>query len=38
VPWSVGLLAEIMGWPRRWAPAMLCLLMRGGTHLICPFF
>ncbi len=38
VPWSAGLAAEVMGWPRRWAPAMLGLLMRGGAHLICPFF
>jgi protease-4 len=38
VPWSVGLVAETIGLPRRWAPAMLGLLVRGGALLLCPFF
>jgi protease-4 len=38
VPWAVGLAAESLGLPRRWAPAMLGLLMRGGALLLCPFF
>jgi ClpP class serine protease len=38
VPWSVGLVAETIGLPRRWTPAMLGLLMRGGALLLCPFF
>jgi protease-4 len=38
VPWGVGLVAESFGLPRRWAPAMLGLLMRGGALLLCPFF
>jgi protease-4 len=38
VPWSVGLAAETIGYPRRWAPAMLGLLMRGGALLLCPFY
>jgi len=38
VPWGVGLAAETIGLPRRWAPAMLGLLVRGGAMLFCPFF
>jgi len=38
VPWGVGLAAETIGYPRRWAPAMLGLLARGGAMLLCPFF
>ncbi len=38
VPWGAGVLAEALGVPRRWAPAMLTLLARGGTLLFCPFF
>ena len=38
VPWSVGVIAETIGLPRRWTPAMLGLLMRGGALLLCPFF
>jgi len=38
VPWGVGLLAETIGLPGRWAPAMLGLLVRGGAMLFCPFF
>lgn len=38
VPWGVGLAAETIGYPRRWAPAMLGLLVRGGAMLLCPFF
>lgn len=38
VPWSVGLAADTLGVPRRWAPAMMGLLGRGGALLLCPFF
>jgi protease-4 len=38
VPWGVGLAAETIGVPRRWAPAMLGLLVRGGALLLCPLF
>jgi protease IV len=38
VPGGMGLVAEAIGLPRRWAPAMLGLLMRGGALLFCPFF
>ena len=38
VPLGVGLVAESLGLPRRWAPAMLGLLIRGGALLLCPFF
>jgi hypothetical protein len=38
VPWAIGLAAEAIGLPRRWAPAMLGLLARGGALLFCPFF
>jgi hypothetical protein len=38
VPSGLGLVAESLGLPRRWAPAMLGLLMRGGVLLLCPFF
>ncbi len=35
---GMGLVAETIGLPRRWAPAMLGLLVRGGALLLCPFF
>lgn len=38
VPWGIGLAAETLGVPRRWTPAMLGLLVRGGALLLCPFF
>ena len=38
VPWAIGLAAETLGVPRRWTPAMLGLLVRGGALLLCPFF
>jgi protease-4 len=38
VPEGMGLVAETIGLPRRWAPAMLGLLVRGGALLLCPFF
>jgi protease IV len=38
VPLGVSVAADALGWPRRWAPAMLALLMRGGALLLCPFF
>ena len=38
VPWGIGLAAETIGLPQRWAPAMLGLLVRGGALLLCPFF
>jgi protease IV len=38
VPWSLGLLAEAIRLPRRWTPALLDLLVRGGALLLCPFF
>ncbi|HVB83121.1 MAG TPA: signal peptide peptidase SppA [Candidatus Binataceae bacterium] len=38
VPWSVALASETIGLPRRWAPATLGLLARGGALLLCPFF
>ena len=38
VPWGVGFVAETIGLPRRWTPAMLGLLVRGGALLLCPFF
>ena len=38
VPWGIGMAAETIGLPRRWAPAMLGLLVRGGALLLCPFF
>jgi protease-4 len=38
VPWGIGLAAETIGVPGRWAPAMLGLLVRGGALLFCPFF
>jgi protease-4 len=38
VPWGIGLAAETLGVPRRWTPAMLSLLVRGGALLLCPFF
>jgi protease-4 len=38
MPMGFGLAADALGWPRRWAPAMLALLMRGGALVFCPFF
>lgn len=38
MPWGIGVLAEALGVPGRWAPAMLTLLARGGALLFCPFF
>jgi protease IV len=38
VPWGVAMAAETIGLPRRWAPAMLGLMVRGGAMLLCPFF
>jgi ClpP class serine protease len=38
VPWGIGLAAETIGVPGRWAPAMLGLLVRGGALLFCPLF
>ena len=38
VPWGVAMAAETIGLPRRWAPAMLALMVRGGAMLLCPFF
>jgi protease-4 len=38
VPWSFGVAADALGLPRRWAPAILALMMRGGALLFCPFF
>jgi protease IV len=38
IPWGAGLVADTIGLPRRWAPAMLGLLVRGGALLLCPFF
>ena len=38
VPWGMGLAAEALQVPRRWAPATLALLARGGALLFCPFF
>lgn len=38
VPWAMGVVAESVGVPRRWAPAMCSLLLRGGAMLLCPFF
>jgi protease IV len=38
VPWAIGLAADTIGVPGRWAPAMLGLLVRGGALLFCPFF
>jgi protease IV len=38
MPWMTGMVAEALGVPRRWAPATLALLARGGALLLCPFF
>ncbi len=35
--WEAGMLAEIFGVPRRWAPAMLRLVLQGGAMLLCPW-
>jgi len=37
VPWEAGALAEVLGVPARWAPAMLRLWWRGGVMLLCPW-
>lgn len=37
VPWEIGALAEALGVPGRWAPAMMRLLWRGGAMLVCPW-
>lgn len=37
VPWEISALAETLGIPGRWAPAMLRLLWRGGAILVCPW-
>ncbi|HZO83016.1 MAG TPA: signal peptide peptidase SppA [Candidatus Binataceae bacterium] len=38
VPWGTGVLAQALGMPQRWTPAMLRLLARGGALLFCPLF
>lgn len=38
MPWMMGVAADALGVPRRWAPATLALLVRGGAMLFCPFF
>jgi protease IV len=38
IPWSIGVIADSTGVPKRWAPAVLSLLLRGGAMLLCPFF
>ena len=35
--WETGLLAEMLGLPEAWMPAMLRLLRRGGALLLCPW-
>ena len=35
--WSADLIASALGMPRRWAPAMMTILARGGAMLICPW-
>jgi protease-4 len=35
--WESGLLAEVLGLPEAWAPAMMRLLWRGGALLLCPW-
>ncbi|MGH7778197.1 MAG: signal peptide peptidase SppA [Candidatus Binataceae bacterium] len=35
--WSAGLIANVLGVPARWAPAMMTILARGGAMLICPW-
>ncbi len=37
VPWEISAIAETLGVPGRWAPAMLRLLWRGGAMLVCPW-
>ncbi|HUY19715.1 MAG TPA: signal peptide peptidase SppA [Candidatus Binataceae bacterium] len=37
VPWEISALAESLGIPGRWSPAMLRLLWRGGAMLMCPW-
>ncbi len=37
MPWAINIAAERLGIPRRWAPALFQMLLRGGALLLCPF-